>query len=99
MKKMFLSFFIMVAISSSAYSEVAELSSKNAELNIEAFKLFNGRVIKLKESVHKVYFFKGKLDFVELKDREVIDRTDIISIKRNDESKETFAAAGVDGGG
>jgi len=63
--------------------------------------LFDGRSIDLKKDVETVYLYNKKLDYLELKSGEIVDRTDITKLiakgLRNPIS--TIQMIGVDGGG
>lgn len=83
---------ILTAIVTSLFS----LSSFGS--TIKSAVLFDGRVINLETDVKDLNYYQGMIDSLELRNGEVIDRTDIIKFvpKRIDNSAMRI---GVDGGG
>lgn len=63
--------------------------------------LFDGRVIDLGSDVLSLNLNQGNIDFLELQDGEIVDRTDIRSLipQNKLEDQNSRSRIGVDGGG
>ncbi|HAZ12493.1 MAG: hypothetical protein A2X86_19745 [Bdellovibrionales bacterium GWA2_49_15] len=86
----------MVA-TSAMVREIELRNSEGAEF-IEEARLFDGRKIDFKNDVERTHLFEHKVDFLELKSGEIVDRSDILSIKLPDANRAILDAFGVDGG-
>ncbi|HAZ13265.1 MAG: hypothetical protein A2X86_00445 [Bdellovibrionales bacterium GWA2_49_15] len=99
MKKMIFTFVTTALLASSSFAQ--DLSNTTIELSktIKEAKLFDGRKVDFQKEVEKLHLFDNKIDFLELRSGEIVDRTDIRSIQLLDSHRMILKATGVDGGG
>ncbi|MDP7319181.1 MAG: hypothetical protein QF441_01170 [Bacteriovoracaceae bacterium] len=66
----------------------------------EEVKLYDGRVINLQKDVQTIHTYNNAIDFLELNDGEIVDRTDILEKehKLNQRHDNLAKARGIDGG-
>ena len=71
---------------------------KNGKL--EDVVLFDGRTINIEQDVDSLNFYDNRIDFLELRNGEIVDRLDIDQIEINLGGRtQRLLATGVDGGG
>ena len=86
---------IITAIVTSLFS----LSSFGS--TIKSAELFDGRVIDLETDVINSDYYQGQIDYLELQNGEIVDRTDIkkIILQNKIQNQNSRSRIGVDGGG
>ncbi len=99
MKKLILTILSSSLIASSAFANQTLDLTKIVSKNLKEVSLLDGRKIKFKKEVEKLHLYDGKIDYLELLNGEVVDRTDIQSLQFLDANKLMMARTGVDGGG
>ncbi len=99
MKAFAFSFITSSLLASSAFAQEFVISKSEAPKLIEEARLFDGRRIDFKNDVERTHLFDRKIDFLELKTGEIVDRSDILSIKLPNAHGSILKATGVDGGG
>ncbi len=99
MKALLLTFMTTTLLASSAFADESVFTSSDAAKLIKEARLHDGRKIEFKRDVERLHLFDNKIDYFELKNGEIVDRSDIFSIKRPDSHGLILKATGVDGGG
>jgi len=90
----------------SGYAQYEERSNK-VDMNklvedgkLEDVVLFDGRTINIEQDVDSLNLYENRIDFLELRDGEIVDRLDIDQLQINAGSRAIrLMARGVDGGG
>lgn len=95
MKKMILFTITTSLIASNAFA----ISQQIQAPNIKTITLFDGRLINNKLDIKRIHLYDEQVDFLELKDGEIIDRSDIDQIQFSNRESFVLASTGVDGGG
>ena len=67
--------------------------------SVEAIKLFDGRRIDPRSEVDRAHVVDKNIEFLELKTGEIVDRSDIVSLKFSQGHNLLMRVMGVDGGG
>lgn len=75
--------------------------SSFAFTGLKSVVLFDGRIINLKSDVQGLGLNQGQIDYLELQNGEIVDRTDIRSLipQNKIENQNSRSRIGVDGGG
>ena len=95
MKKMILFTITTSLIASNAFAINQQIQAPN----IKTITLFDGRLINNKLDIKHIHLYDEQVDFLELKDGEIIDRSDIDQIQFSNIESFVLASTGVDGGG
>ena len=96
---------LLVTIISSSILSFSALASERLDLSkfvnsdLQGARLFDGRSIDFKKEVEAIHLYKKQIDYIELLNGEVVDRTDIKLIQLLDRKKLMLVKTGVDGGG
>jgi len=99
MKALLITFLTTTLVASTSFAQESVIISNEIAKAIEEANLHDGRVINFKKEVERLYLNNKKIDYFELRNGEIVDRTDIRSIKLPDSHRHILKATGVDGGG
>ena len=99
MKKIIFTFVTTALVASSLFAQDSNTFSIEQSNPIKEANLFDGRKVDFQKEVDKLHLYDHKIDYLELRTGEIIDRTDILSIKFLDSHGMILKATGVDGGG
>ena len=96
MKKLLFTIVSSIMITSSAFSSDLVKLDPNKIVKVN---LFDARSLNFKSQVKGFGLHKNKLDFLELKSGEIVDRTDIDSYQFYHSNSLMMARLGINGGG
>ena len=99
MKKLIFTILSSSMIASSAFAYETLDLTKLISKNMKEVKLLDGRKIDFQKEVERLHLYDSKIDYLELLNGEIIDRTDIQSVRFLHADKLMMARTGVDGGG
>lgn len=102
--------FTILSSSMIASSAMANNTLKMASLDmgklvstqkLKEIKLLDGRTLNFQKEVERLHLYENKVDYLELLNGEVVDRTDIQALRLLDVNNHMMVlrATGVDGGG
>ena len=98
--------FAYEPINTTDYAKLAEqfkkmnMSKLISNKKLEDVVLFDGRTINIKQDVDSLNLYNNKIDYLELRSGEIVDRLDIHQLQINLGGRvQRLMATGVDGGG
>lgn len=99
MKKLIFTILSSSVIASTAMAnepfDLAKLVSKS----LKEVQLLDGRKLDFKKEVERLHLYDNKINYLELLNGEIVDRTDIQTLRLLDNHTMILRATGVDGGG
>ncbi len=99
MKKLFFTILSSSVIASTVMANEPFDLSKLVSKSLKEVQLLDGRKLDFKKEVERLHLYDNKIDYLELLNGEIVDRTDIQTLRLLDNHTMILRATGVDGGG
>jgi len=99
MKKLFFTIISSSLIATSVFPNDQLRTKLDLSTVFKDAMLRDGRSIDFKKEVERLHLYENKIDFLELYNGEIVDRTDIQTLRLLDAHSLILKATGVDGGG
>lgn len=99
MKKLIFTILSSSVIASTAMANEQFDLTKLVSKSLKEVQLLDGRKLDFKKEVERLHLYDNKIDYLELLNGEIVDRTDIQTLRLLNNHTMILRATGVDGGG